>query len=116
MGPVDPASPATGSLHVEVVYAPDARQVERVALRLPSGATVADALEASGLPARHGWADLAALRCGVWMKPQAMDTVLRDRDRVEVYRPLKVDPKEARRQRYRSHKQGQAQPGGRGAA
>ena len=43
------------------------------------------------------------LRLGVWGKPRSADTLLRDRDRVEIYRPLTVDPKEARRQRYRQH-------------
>jgi putative ubiquitin-RnfH superfamily antitoxin RatB of RatAB toxin-antitoxin module len=41
---------------------------------------------------------------GVWFKLREMATVLRDRDRVEIYRPLIVDPKEARRQRYKRHK------------
>jgi len=111
MAPADPAPATSDSLDVEVVFAPAERQVECVPLRVPVGTTLADALRASGLPERHGWADLAALRCGVWMKPQPLDTVLRDRDRIEVYRPLKVDPKEARRQRYRSHKNDQARNG-----
>ena len=49
--------------------------------------------------------DLDPARCavGVWGRKQALRDALRDRDRVEVYRPLKVDPKEARRLRYRQH-------------
>jgi len=58
---------------------------------------VADALRASGLVAKHGL-DEAVLRTGVWCKPKEAGTLLRDRDRVEIYRPLKFDPREARRQ------------------
>lgn len=87
---------------VEVAYSPRAGEVEVVALQLPPGATVADALRASGLLAKHGL-DEAALRTGVWCKPKEAGTLLRDRDRVEIYRPLRVDPKEARRQRYKRH-------------
>jgi putative ubiquitin-RnfH superfamily antitoxin RatB of RatAB toxin-antitoxin module len=91
-------------LNVEVVYCTGPGNCDRVQLCLPAGATVADALGASGLVERHGLpAD--SLRVGVWCKPRDADTVLRERDRVEVYRPLTVDPKEARRQRYQQHKQ-----------
>lgn len=88
---------------VEVVYCPSAGQVDQVMLQLVEGATVADALQASGLLQRHGLA-LEGLRVGVWCKPKELTTPLRERDRVEVYRPLTVDPKEARRQRYQRHK------------
>jgi putative ubiquitin-RnfH superfamily antitoxin RatB of RatAB toxin-antitoxin module len=47
---------------------------------------------------------LDGLAVGVWGKLRALDETLRDRDRVEIYRPLLVDPKEARRQRYQSHR------------
>jgi putative ubiquitin-RnfH superfamily antitoxin RatB of RatAB toxin-antitoxin module len=47
------------------------------------------------------------LSVGVWGALRGLDHPLRDRDRVEVYRPLKVDPKEARRLRYRSHREKQ---------
>jgi putative ubiquitin-RnfH superfamily antitoxin RatB of RatAB toxin-antitoxin module len=93
-----------GRLSVEVVYCPEPARCDRVALSLPAGATVADALLASGLVERHGL-PAEGLRLGVWCKPREAHTVLRERDRVEVYRPLQVDPKEARRQRYQQHKQ-----------
>ncbi len=90
-------------LNIEVVYCPRSDACERIQLSLPAGATVADALAASGLAARHGLpAD--TLRIGVWCKPRDLHSVLRERDRVEVYRALTVDPKEARRQRYQQHK------------
>jgi hypothetical protein len=47
---------------------------------------------------------------GVWGRKQPLDAALRDRDRVELYRPLQVDPKEARRLRYKRTRQ-QAAPG-----
>lgn len=90
-------------LRVEVVYCPEPGVDERVALDLSAGATLAEALKASGLLERHGLAQ-DGLRAGVWSKLREPATVLRDRDRVEIYRPLSVDPKEARRQRYKRHK------------
>lgn len=95
---------APAELRVEVAYCPGPDVTDLQALVLPPGATVADAVQASGVAARHGL-DVAALRLGVWGKPRPADTPLRDRDRVEIYRPLTVDPKEARRQRYRRHRE-----------
>jgi putative ubiquitin-RnfH superfamily antitoxin RatB of RatAB toxin-antitoxin module len=85
-------------LNVEVVFSPEAGVVDRTELRLPEPATLADALAASGLLQRHPQA--ATLPAGIWGRAQPADTPLRERDRVEVYRPLQVDPKEARRLRY----------------
>ena len=85
---------------VEVVYCTAPGAVDRVELALWQGATVGGALEASGLLARHGLA-IDGVQAGVWGKLRALDAPLRDRDRVEIYRPLKVDPKEARRLRFR---------------
>jgi len=92
---------------VEVAYSPRAGEVDCVALQVPQGATLADALQASGLLQRHGL-DAGALRIGVWCKAKELSSVLRDRDRVEIYRPLLVDPKEARRQRYKRHREAAA--------
>lgn len=100
MGPAE----ATTALCVEVVYCPRPGTTDRVTLTLPAGATVADALRVSGLLARHALAS-EGLRLGVWCRMRDADTPLRDRDRVEIYRPLTVDPKEARRQRYQQHKE-----------
>jgi len=92
------------TLQVEVVYCPAPGVDERVTLTLPVGATLADALAASGLPARHGL-QRETLRVGIWSRVRDPATVLRERDRVEIYRPLTVDPKEARRLRYQRHQQ-----------
>ena len=97
-------APAEPELRVEVVYCPRPGATDLVTVTLPAGATVADALHASHLLARHALAT-EGLRLGVWCKVSKTDTPLRDRDRVEIYRPLLVDPKEARRQRYQRHKE-----------
>jgi putative ubiquitin-RnfH superfamily antitoxin RatB of RatAB toxin-antitoxin module len=88
-------------IDVEVVYCPKSGVVDRVELSLPAGSTLRVALDASGLLARHGLTS-ASLVVGVWGRQQGLDAMLRSRDRVEIYRPLQCDPKEARRLRYRA--------------
>lgn len=85
---------------VEVVYCPAPGVCDVVTVALAPGATVADALGSCGLLQRHQL-PLEGLSVGVWGRRQPVDTLLREGDRVEIYRPLRVDPKEARRQRYR---------------
>lgn len=91
------------TLRIDVVYCPQPGQVDQVQLQMDAGATLGDALQASGLLQRHGLV-LEGLRTGIWCKNRDVAAVLRDRDRVEVYRALTVDPKEARRQRYKREK------------
>ncbi len=87
------------AIHVEVCYALRDRQ-DVVQLRLPVGSTVQRAVEASGLLQKHPEIDLARTnKLGVFAKLVKADTVLRDKDRVEIYRPLIADPKEVRRKR-----------------
>jgi len=71
---------------------------EELELRLPPGATLAQAIEA--WRARTG-ASLRADRIGIWGRPKPASTPLADGDRVEIYRPLQADPMEARRARQR---------------
>lgn len=97
-----------GLLRIEVLYCPGPGRSDASALRLPGGASVADALAASGVFHRHALAP-GDLQVGVWGRKCDLTAVLRDRDRVELYRPLTVDPKEARRLRYKRAKQ--AAPG-----
>ena len=85
------------TIDVEVAYAERDRQFLR-RLTLPAGATIADAIVASGLEAEFG-IDASSLSTGVWSKPKPRETPLADGDRVELYRPLLADPKEARRRR-----------------
>lgn len=86
------------SIQLEVTYAKPERQ-EVVSLKLPAGSTIKQAIEASGLMARYPEIDLAKTKVGIYGKLSRMDTVVRDRDRVELYRPLIADPKEVRKQR-----------------
>ncbi|MBX6392335.1 MAG: RnfH family protein [Burkholderiales bacterium] len=85
-------------MNVEVVYAlPERQAVYRLAME--EGATVRMAIEASGVLQAFPEIDLARNRVGVYARLVTLDTPLRDGDRVEIYRPLRVDPKEARRMR-----------------
>ncbi|MDK9725280.1 MAG: RnfH family protein [Sterolibacteriaceae bacterium MAG5] len=86
------------SIQVEVVYAKAERQ-ELVRLKLPQGSTIQQAVEASGLLARCPEIELAKAKVGIFGKLARLDTALRDKDRVEIYRPLIADPKEVRKQR-----------------
>jgi uncharacterized protein len=83
-------------MRVEVVYALPASH-DAVTLELPAAATVRDALSASGVLERHPGIEL--LRIGIFGRPVSADAPLADGDRVEIYRPLALDPKEARRAR-----------------
>ena len=83
-------------MRIEVVYALPQRQ-ERVLLELAPESTVLDAIQASGLLQRLPRIEFE--RAGVWGRPVSPQTRLRDRDRVEIYRPLVADPKKIRRER-----------------
>lgn len=88
-------------MKVDVVFSPAPRQVERIALELPEGATLQQAVQASGLLAKYPHFGAQSLSLSVWGRPQAPETPLREGDRVELCRGLQVDPKEARRLRYK---------------
>jgi putative ubiquitin-RnfH superfamily antitoxin RatB of RatAB toxin-antitoxin module len=85
-------------IRVEVVYALP-QSYDAVTVELADGATVAQALIASGMAERHPGIDLS--RVGVFGRSLSPEAPLSDGDRVEVYRPLALDPKEARRRRAR---------------
>ncbi len=85
-------------ISVEVVYALRDRQ-KVVTVPLSAGATVREAVERSGLLSEFPEIDLAVNKFGIWNKLAKADALLRDHDRVEIYRPLIADPKEVRRQR-----------------
>lgn len=95
-------------IRVEVVYAlRDAQAL--IVLELEEGATARQAVERSGLAARFPEIDPARMKLGIFGRVAAGDTTLRDGDRVEIYRPLEADPKDARRARA-----GPRKPRGRG--
>ncbi len=81
-------------LQVTVVWVDARDQVQERAVSLLPGATLQEALQACGLTLGVTQA------CGVWGRTQPLDHVLCAGDRVELYQPLKVDPKVARRERF----------------
>lgn len=89
---------ARAGLGVEVCYAHESG-VWRQALTVPVGATVGDALAASGFRTQFPEVDPAQAGTGVFGLKYGLDHVLHDGDRIEVYRPLVFDPKESRRRR-----------------
>jgi putative ubiquitin-RnfH superfamily antitoxin RatB of RatAB toxin-antitoxin module len=85
-------------IRVEVVYALPDQQVV-VPLQLAEGTTLQQAVDASGLLVKFSEIDITRGKFGIYSKLAKLDTILRDRDRVEIYRPLLADPKEVRKQR-----------------
>jgi len=85
-------------LKVEVIYALPAQQ-PLLQVRLAEGATVEDAIRASGVLDEFPEIDLAKNKVGIFSKLVKLDEKVRDKDRVEIYRPLIADPKEVRRKR-----------------
>ncbi|RTL37522.1 MAG: RnfH family protein [Burkholderiales bacterium] len=87
-------------MRIELVWSPGPGDVQHRWLEVPEGATLEAALQGcADFMAAHT-APLDTLRVGIWGRIRSLQTPLRERDRIEVYRPLTVDPKEARRQRY----------------
>ena len=87
-----------GMIRVEVAYARPDRQVI-LPLVVPEGTTVETALRQSEIELQFPEIDLDNAKVGIFGKITRRDTVLRPRDRIEIYRPLIADPKEVRRQR-----------------
>lgn len=90
---------ADETMTVEVAYAaPDDQAL--LSIQVPVGATVEEAIEQSGILRRFPEIDLDGVnKVGVFGKLRKRSDVLCPYDRVEIYRPLKADPKEARRRR-----------------
>ncbi len=88
------------TVHITVVYSPAPREVHEVKLNLPAASTVLQALQTSGLLQRFPVIDTQVTLVGVWGRKASLSDVVRENDRVEIYRALTVDPKEARRERF----------------
>lgn len=88
-------------IRVTLVYSPAARQVFEREFEVESGATVRQAVDASGVLQVYPGLDLSLGGVGIWGHKAPPGQLLRDRDRIEIYRPLVVDPKVARRERFR---------------
>lgn len=87
-----------GDIRVEVAYAlPEKQYLQRVTLS--EGATVEEAINASGLLELRSDIDLAKNKVGIFSRPVKLADSVQDGDRVEIYRPLIADPKELRRKR-----------------
>jgi putative ubiquitin-RnfH superfamily antitoxin RatB of RatAB toxin-antitoxin module len=85
---------------VAVCFSGAARSCGECVVHLPAGSSIADAIRASGLLANLSDAAIDALQPGIWGRKLPADHGVREGDRVELYRPLKVDPKVARRERF----------------
>jgi putative ubiquitin-RnfH superfamily antitoxin RatB of RatAB toxin-antitoxin module len=88
----------SAKLTVEVVYAlPEKQYLHKVSLE--EGATVEQAIVASGLMRLRPEIDLTSNKVGIWSRAVKLQDAVHDGDRVEIYRPLIADPKALRRQR-----------------
>ncbi len=95
-------------MRVSVVFSPAPRVVREVALLLEPGVTVEQALQSSGLLGEFPDLTRNPLSVGIWGAKAALRQLLRDQDRLEIYRALKVDPKVARRVRFAKQGAGSA--------
>lgn len=85
---------------ITVVYSPKPRVVREIALVVAQGCTAAQAVHLSGFLDAMSQAQVHLVELGVWGRKAPPQQVLRSHDRVELYRPLTVDPKVARRERF----------------
>ena len=83
---------------VEVAYALAEKQ-SLISLEVKEGSTLKEAIDASGILKQYKQIDLSKDRVGIFSKFATLDTVLREKDRVEIYRPLEADPKKIRKER-----------------
>jgi putative ubiquitin-RnfH superfamily antitoxin RatB of RatAB toxin-antitoxin module len=88
---------ASDTIDVEVVYALAERQV-LLAITIPAGATAGEAVDQSGIEKQFPEQDFSNCKLGIWGRLADRDQLLQEGDRVEIYRPLMIDPREARRQ------------------
>jgi uncharacterized protein len=95
---VDNSSKGQEVIRVSVCYArPDLEIL--CELTIPEGSTLQRAILLSGLLQKAPEIDLSTARVGIYGKHKTLETILRNRDRVEIYRSLIADPKESRRKR-----------------
>ena len=89
------------TIRVSIIYSSRPRHIHEKWVTLHDGASLLQALQASGLLQEFPEIDLSQARVGVWSRKASLGQLLRENDRVEIYRPLTVDPKVARRERFR---------------
>jgi putative ubiquitin-RnfH superfamily antitoxin RatB of RatAB toxin-antitoxin module len=91
------------AIKVELVYASTLKQTI-LQLQVPEDTTIETAIKLSGLLELNPELIGTELRVGIFSKPRSLDWLLKNGDRIEIYRPLRVDPKEARLERAKKHK------------
>lgn len=87
-------------IHITVVYSPAPRQTRQWKLEVTDGTNVKQAVALSGAFEEFIGLGTGALKLGIWGKRCGVQHVLKDQDRIEIYRKLRVDPKVARRERF----------------
>lgn len=87
------------TVKIEIVYATPMEQA-LMGLEVLAGTTVGEAIRLSGILALYPEIDLSKNAVGIFSRKVSLDEKLRENDRIEIYRPLKIDPKEARRLRH----------------
>ena len=85
-------------IKIQLCYA-EAEQQFLLDLSVPAGSTILQAIDASDLIRKVPEMDVSVLRVGIYSKLKTLETVVRDGDRIELYRPLMADPMESRRRR-----------------
>lgn len=87
-------------IHVEVAYA-SVKQQQVIAIEVPEGSTIEMAIQQSGILMLFPEIDLTKQKLGVFSKPRHLLDIVKEGDRIEIYRPLIIEPKEARRKKAR---------------
>jgi len=86
------------NITIEVIYALTTEQT-LLKIQVAHGTTVGEAIKLSGILEKHPEIDVSKNKFGIYGKLSKVDTVMRDKDRIEIYRPIIADPKEVRRKR-----------------
>ena len=87
-------------MNVTIAYSPAPRQVREWTLDVPLGCSARQAIVQCGILAEFADLALDGLNAGIWGKRFSLNQKLKENDRVEIYKPLRVDPKMARRERF----------------
>jgi putative ubiquitin-RnfH superfamily antitoxin RatB of RatAB toxin-antitoxin module len=89
--------PSAESITVELAYCTAERQI-LLEYRVPDGTTIGEAIDLSGIAETIAEIDIATLETGIWGKPFNRSHRVVAGDRIELYRPLQIDPRDARRE------------------
>ena len=90
------------TVKVTIIYSPAARHVREWMLDVVYGSSVRQAVLLSNVLSEFADLALDSLNIGIWGKRYTLTHKLKENDRIEIYRPLRVDPKVARRERFNS--------------